>query len=507
MNTYWNNMKNLSNITITTNGDKSYKSSLNGLMDMMFKAGVMHNSTSNEIAKIFIPAWQENPLWAIRLLFYIRDIRKGQGCKLFFRETLSELSKYVPHVVSAIIKYIPEYGSWNDVFILLSTNPNQEVTEKIFEEINSQLNNDLKNMKENKPISLLMKWMPSENTSSQKTKNLATKVRLALNFSPKNYRKMLSAGRKYLNIVEHHISQKTYDKIDYSIVPSKAMQKYTKCFIKNDEDHFKSFLNDIATKKTKVNAGTLYPHDIIKKLTNNTGILKNFNINDKVKLLMEEWNALPDFFKNRSDNSIVVADVSGSMTGLPMCICISLALYIAQRNSGNFHNKFITFSETPHLLEVKGNNLLENIYALSHAPWGFSTNLDAVFQLLYDAITPETKKDIPTAIYIISDMQFNNCMTNTQKTVFEKWQKGFENKGVKLPTVIFWNVSEFNSNTIPITINNTGSIVISGFSPSIINYLMSEDITNTIQLIKNIVYSNRYKNILSEDFNFNKISL
>ena len=87
MNTYWNNMKNLSNITITTNGDKSYKSSLNGLMDMMFKAGIMHHSTSNEIAKIFIPAWQENPLWAIRLLFYIRDIRKGQGCKLFFRET------------------------------------------------------------------------------------------------------------------------------------------------------------------------------------------------------------------------------------------------------------------------------------------------------------------------------------------------------------------------------------------------------------------------------------
>jgi hypothetical protein len=214
----------------------------------------------------------------------------------------------------------------------------------------------------------------------------------------------------------------------------------------------------------------------------------------------EQWKALPDFFAGKTDNSIVVADTSGSMFNTtsaseknpPINICLSLALYIAERNKGKFHNKFITFSAHPELQSIKGNTLIERLENLERAEWMMNTDIDKVFNLLFNAVTPETVKDLPTSIYIISDMQFDSCCSRSNETVFQFWQKKFkEELGVELPRVIFWNVNG-QYGTVPITIKENGAVLISGYSPAILKYVMEDNISNTYGLIKSITESARY---------------
>ena len=504
----WNNMMNGNNITETANGDITYKSSLNGLMNLLFKAGVMRKNSLDDIIKVFVDAYSENPLYAIRLLFYNRDVRGGQGCKNFFYKSMYFLMKFKPEVFKACIQYIPEYGSWKDIFILIEYAKEKELTE-VFESlmnfVKDQYIKDVSNILEKKSISLLMKWMPSENTSSQNTKELARVVRNYLGINSKTYRKSLSLGRKYLNIVECKLTDKDYLNIDYKNVPSKAMQNYRQAFLRNDEKRFLQYIADVKAGKSKINAKALYPFDIISKLTCKNGFANTWYLEqmdkNELSVLLEQWKALPDFFKGKKDNSIVVADVSGSMEGIPMCVCVSLALYIAQRNHGLYHNKFITFSNNPTLVETT-DDLIESMIKLSNAEWDMTTNIDAVFRLIYQSIPPSTIKDIPSTIYIISDMQFNQATSNNNKTLFERWKEKFNKIGLELPRIVFWNVAENDYNNVPITINESGALLISGFNPVILSYIMGNSFNNTLELIKNIVCSERYKNILSKDFKF-----
>lgn len=502
-NSFWNELEQLNNITVTTNGDKSYKSSLSGLCDLMFKGpNEKDKMMIVENYRMFLEAFYESPVDAIRLLFYIRDCRGGQGTKAFFRNVMLCLSCYKPEIACQIIKYIPEYGSWDDVIYLFKNRDKMHFSSQntIFTMICEQIAEDSKNIMDNKSCSLLFKWMPSENTSSAETVRAAKEMRKLLKMNSHDYRVMLSAGRKYVDIVERKLCAKKYEYIDYKTVPAKAMLKYRNAFMRNDEKHFNKYLADLEAGKTKINAGTLYPFDLVNKLTDMSGFSVNPNLSDAdIKVIENQWKALPNFFDNKSDNSIVVADVSGSMTGNPIKVCLSLALYIAERNKGIFHNKFITFSANPSLENLRGNNLRERLMNLTRAEWDMNTNIDAVFQLLYNAVTPETIKDMPSSIYIISDMQFDSCCTGGKSTVFEKWQKKFKTElKIDLPKVIFWNVSEYGCNTMPITIHNTGAMLVSGFSPAIIKFIMNNDVIDTLGLIKSITESERYNNIVIE---------
>lgn len=500
-NTFWNKLAELNNCTLTANGDFTYKSTLNGLMDLMFKSGVMKSYESvNDMIKLFNKAWNENPIYAIRLLFYIRDCRGGQGCKLFFRAVLVYLSKFQPNVAGYLYNYIPEYGCWSDIIEMLklpSTVLPEKSRKELFTLIFKQLTEDIQNIEKNKSISLLMKWLPSENTSSKATVKLAKEIRNRLNITSCEYRKMLSSGRKYLDIVERKMCKNQFENINYSAVPSVAMNNYKDSFMRHDETRFTKYLDDVNTGKSKINASVLYPYDVIKNIIDDGGNVISWN---NLDVPNAQWNALPDFFNQKSDNSLVVADVSGSMYGIPLKVCLSLAIYIAERNHGKFHNKFITFSANPELQTLIGKSLAEKCVNLSKAEWDMNTNLSKVFELLYNAVTPETAKDIPSSIYIISDMQFDQCVQDNNKGTYKHWRDKFKKDlNIELPKIIFWNVSQYYNDTVPVTVNDdTNTVLVSGFSPSIIKFIMN-GATNTLQLIEDVVLSDRYKNIISEE--------
>ena len=501
-NVLWDSMKEETNITTTENGDKAYKSTLNPLIDFMFKAATLRESEESEISKLFISAYNENKVYATRLAFYIRDIRGGQGERRVFRICMNTLINIDPETFLKIMTFIPEYGRWDDLICLMPNIKNSVIKLKIVNFIKDQLTEDLDNFKNKKSISLLAKWMPSENASSNETISNAKYLRKELALTPREYRKTLSILRDYLNILETKMSAKEWTEINYNHVPSKAMMKYRNAFKRNDTVRFTEYINALAdpTNKTvKVNASTLYPFDIIKKCESAYGYDPNELSTEDINLLDAQWKALPDYFKDKFDNALVVADTSGSMEGTPLNVAIGLAIYLAERNKGIFNNKFITFSADPELQEIVGNNIYEKTKNLSKAHWSMNTDINAVFKLIYsNAIKNRLEqKDLPSAIYIISDMQFDCCEGGEDETVFEFWQNKFANSNYKLPTVIFWNVSDYGNSNVPITVKNTGAIVCSGYSPSIVKYIMESDVTNTMLLVEQIVNGERYNAILS----------
>jgi len=285
----------------------------------------------------------------MKILFYARDIRGGLGERRVFRIILKSLPKISKKALIKNLQYIPEYGRYDDLLELMDTSCQKD----IIEIISNQLKEDLKNI-EIGDVSLLAKWLPSVNATNPKTIKTAKRLAQCLKMSDKEYRKFLSKLRKKIKIIENNLRTKDYT-FDYSKQPSKAMFKYRNAFIRNDKERYEEFLNKVQKGDVKINTGTLYPYDIIRPVFEHG---RGFS-DEEIKSLDVTWNSQKDY--TNGENAIVVADGSGSMYScgnpMPATVAQSLAIYFAERNKGTFKNHFITFSERPQLVEIKGGNV------------------------------------------------------------------------------------------------------------------------------------------------------
>ena len=285
-------------------------------------------------------------------------------------------------------------------------------------------------------ISLLGKWMPSINTSSKEKVALAKKVAEYLGLSPREYRKMLSTLRKHIGIVESKMSGNEWGAITYPAVPSKAMNNYRDAFAKHDATRFSAFLSSVEKGEAKINSSTLFPYDIVEKI-----LYKG----EDNRVLEAQWKALPNYIEGEN-NLLVMADVSGSMSGRPMATSVGLAIYFAERNSGAFKDVFMTFSSEPEFVRLKGNSLYEKVHNASHAHWQMNTNIEKAMKKVLD-VAVENKliqEELPKALLIISDMEMDRCSSTDKATYYQHMTKMFNDAGYELPKIIFWNVSARN---------------------------------------------------------------
>ena len=471
------------NSTETTNGAKAFKSTLDLNVDLFGKISASRFDPDS-IVSLYLRALEEDPETALRILFNSRDIRGGQGERNVFRH----LFLNTPFEIrEKIIPLIPIYGRWDDLFVLDGCIDWNRVVDFVI----SKLNHD--NDSETEHPSLLAKWMPSINASSKKTKTLGKQFAKRMNLSEKEYRVMLSNLRKKIDLVEHKMCSNNWSEIEYSKVPSKAGLMYRKSFIKHDLDRYNQFMLSAVKLENKVNASALYPYEIAEKVT------KAYTQVDPTEELVLQafWQNLPDYMDGKSFKGLVVADTSGSMTLAvgnvkPIDVSISLAIYIAERNAGVWKNKFITFSENPEMQTIIGDTIVDKIKNLSKAEWGYNTDLIAVFKSILkaakaDSVAPE---DMPEKIFIISDMQFDQACNSNTRTNFEQIKKNYAKYNYKMPDLIFWNVN--GSANVPMTIHDTGTCLVSGCSPSILNAVLSGEVISPIDILKQAVYTERY---------------
>ena len=464
---------------LTENGAVDYRTTGKKLLDLNFSVASLRGVSEKAIIDKFMDAYWEDPVVAIKWRFNARDAREGLGERRLFRIVIKHLAQDKPEVAKAVFKFASEYGRYDDMWCLLDTDLQQNVVSVVAE----QLNADRINMENGKPISLLGKWLPSENASSQETKRYATIIRKSLHMTSRNYRKLLSRIRKYIKVVECQMSAKQWNEIDYEAVPSRANLIYNNAFLRNDEVRRRAYLGALEKGEAKINAGTLFPHDIVHKYMSGSFWGQSLKAYDGA--LEGLWKALPDTVKGNG-NTLVVADGSGSMTVnvgggtsvTALDVANALAIYFAERASGEFKNKYITFSHRPQLVDFGAARTLRDKIgiALRHNEVA-DTNIEATFDLiLRTAVSNKmAQEDIPQNVLIISDMEFNSATGYghyANETLFNTIAKKYEAFGYKLPRLVFWNVNS-RTGTIPVKENELGVALVSGFSVNIVNMVMS----------------------------------
>lgn len=489
MSTFMNALESTLNKSTTNNGAITNKSSMSKCVDFFAQGGSFRFTDKEKALQVFIDAFNEDKVTAVRLAFMFRDIRGGQGQRQPFRDQFKWLSENYPHETARnLVKIVPEYGRWDDLYCALTT----RVKVTILNFIKSQLDTDSENMMEDQPISILGKWLKRINTSSSSSRRIAHLTKNFLGMSNKEYRKLCAQLNSYLNVAENRMSAKQWDLIDYSSLPGQCLNKHKKAFQRNDATRYQQFVQLAQEGKVKVNASTLYPYQVIEQI-------RNCSItNEEAQML---WMNLTN--QNVDSNALVVADTSGSMRGLPIIVCLSLAIYFAERATGPYKDSFITFSRNPVLQKIKGDTIVEKVQSICELN-EMNTNLELVFNLvLQTAIQNNLQpEDMVNRLYIISDMEFDECALVSEKTrgnvetFYETMSHRFEEKGYKIPGLVFWNVNGENVNNLPVTKNTKNACMISGFSPSILQYFnTSGELPTAEEMMMTVVNSERYNTI------------
>lgn len=461
------------NKTVTENGAVTNRSTLNNNLDFFALAGAMRGNVPGAV-KLFEKAFHTDKQLAVRTLFYLRDVRGGQGERTIFRECYKALWTLDAHLAGVLLAFVPTYGRWDDVVELTSP-----ATYPVFVDmVKKQFESDEIAMAKSESVSLMAKWLPSVNTSSARTKAQGKNLAKALELKDSQYRKKVVALRKYIKLLEQDMSAKNWSEIDYSKLPSQAHRKHVKAFKRNDEARYTEFLAKVEKGKAKLNADTLFTYEVFDAISAGQ---------DKAANAM--WKSLPDF--TNGNDALVVADVSGSMRGRPMSVSVSLALYYAEHNKGIFHNKFMTFSERPQLVDVVGDTLAAKLRMIENAHWDMNTNLEAVFAtVLLAAVNSGQGQDgMPKALYIISDMEFDQAVRNPSESIFDNAKAAFKVHALELPHVVFWNVNA-RQEQAPATKFDNNVTLISGLSQSTFQYAVEGKTPEELML--DVVNGERY---------------
>ena len=497
---FLNDLKENTNYGYTENGAIKHESTLNPVLDMFAMGGAYRKRTDKEVEELFGDAYRANKDLALKCLFYLRDVRGGQGERRFFRVAYKWLIRNDIEVARHNLLMISEFGRWDD---LIEICYNTKLADDMAEIVKKRLIADWS--WDNSGISLLAKWMPSENASSTHTKEMAKWFIKKFGWTPKEYRKYLSNLRKQINVLERLLSAKDWDKIEFDKIPSLAGLKYSHAFATREElaERYKEFMS---SKKTKVNAAVANPVDIVDKVfrTRKDDAIGRLSI-------QKYWDNLKDYYEGREENAIAVVDVSGSMFGTPIRAAIGMGAYVAQKSHGPFANHFITFSSTPELVKFEGDDFYDKVRRCESAAWGMNTNIEAVMDLLLDTAKKNncSQDELPARLYIFSDMEFDRCMTsnatdtgrwfnshrmgeNERETLFETIEKRWAAAGYKMPKVIFWNL-DARQNNIPAIGDNFNYI--SGFSMSQMEAVMANK--TAIDMMLEVLLSGRYQLIVA----------
>ncbi|WP_336784145.1 DUF2828 family protein [Paenibacillus illinoisensis] len=488
-----NHLKAATNVAYTENGARAFATTQSALLDMFAQGGALRNRSDSDKIKLFTKAFAENSTLAMRMLFYFRDVRGGQGERNTFRVIVRYLADHHTDAMRRNLGWISYFGRWDDLYAFVGT----KLEKDAFGIITSQFREDVSSERP----SLLGKWLKSENASSYETKTLAKKTRESLDLTPRQYRKALSALRSRIAIVESQMSANEWTDIDYSKLPSQASLRYRQAFYRHDLDGYQGYIDSLkrGDAGVKVNTKTLYPYEIVHEIfSGKVRVGNKYNVQfgnaANEDMLNVMWENLPDYFNGNTENSLVVVDTSGSMYGLPIEIAVSLGIYAAERNKGKFHNHFMTFSNRPELVELQGTGIVERVRNMSQANWDMNTDIKRVFDLVLKTAVENSlpQDEMIGRIYIVSDMEFDGCVTGgNNQTLFQTIESEYRAAGYTMPNLVFWNVNARGSQ-FPTDMTATGVQLVSGASPSIFTNLLKGSMLSPYELMLDVINSERY---------------
>lgn len=491
-------LRNEANIAYTENGAVTNASTMSDCLDLFSTAGALRQADEEEILRRFIRAFAEDRDIALKILFFARDIRGGLGERRLFRVILKYLADREPQTVRKNLGLVAEYGRFDDLLAVMGTACEKDALEII----RAQLTQDMEALQKGAAVSLLAKWLPSVNTSAAESCALGRRIAGACGMKEKEYRRTLSALRKQIGILENSLRERDYT-FDYEKQPSRALFKYRKAFMRNDGERYNAFLQAVSKGSARMHADNVYPYELVDPYlgwdcytTQNRSFMRCITDEEKA-VLNAAWASLPAF--DTGENALAVIDTSGSMYESdgpkPASVALSLGLYFAEHNHGEFADHFIMFSEKPQLIELKGNTFADRLrYAASFCEIG-NTDIEAVFKLVLRTAVKNhlPQEELPSKLVIISDMEFDRCTRNASCSNFENARQMYEEMGYRLPQLVFWNV-ESRHRQQPVRMNAQGAALVSGCTPRLFS-MVAGDVNDPYSLMMEVIGSERYARI------------
>ena len=457
--------------TRTENGAVALNTSGDVRLDLFGTIGSLREADENRITTLFAEAYAQDKLFATKIAFYARDIRGGLGERKTFRTIIHYMAEKHPEALKPNLDLVGVFGRYDDLYELIGT----PLEDDMWATMKKQFEEDLQNLN-------------AGNASSPATRKLGILTAQKLGYPIYNFKRIVRSMRKQICVVEILMSAGRWDEIKYPEVPSRAMMIYRKAFMKHDAERFGEFINKAEKGEVKINASTLFPYDIVEKILYGR---------ENSKVLEAQWKALPDYVE-KGTNALVMADVSGSMRGRPMATSIGLAIYFAERNVGAYHNLFMTFSDRPETVILRGETLEQKIRNVSRANWDGNTDLKAAFERVLEIAkkhnTPQ--EEMPKAIVVISDMEIDYC-GNREWSFYDKMANKFRKAGYVIPNIIFWNVNS-RHDVFHADHNRKGVQLASGQSVTVFKQILQNLGYNPVEAMENTINSERYDCITVE---------
>ncbi|PKU69095.1 uncharacterized protein LOC110100310 [Dendrobium catenatum] len=303
-------------------------------------------------------------------------------------------------------------------------------------------------------------------------------------------RRALVPLRRALQIPEVYMSAGQWDSLPYSRVPSVAMKNYKDIFEQHDETRFNEYLDQVKEGKAKIAAGALLPHEILAPAAAGE--------DDEVAEL--QWRRMvADMAANgRLQNCIAVCDVSGSMCGIPMEVCVALGLLVSELSDEPWKGRVITFSENPQLHKIEGTTIKEKTNFVRQMEWGMNTDLQKVFDRLLE-VAVEGKllpEKMIKRIFIFSDMEFDMAGGGCWETDYEVICRKFKENGYEsaVPEIVFWNLRSSQATPVPAT--KPGVALVSGFSKNLMKlFLEGAGVINPVDVMESAIAGDEYKGL------------
>lgn len=470
--------------TRTENGAVALNTTGDARLDLFGSIGSLRTADEMRIDTLFEEAYKVDPLFATKIAFYARDVRGGLGERRTFRAIMRYMAEYHPEALRPNLDLIGVFGRYDDLYCLIGT----PLEDDMWAAMRKQFEEDKENAINGKAVSLLAKWIKTADASSESTRKLGIKTAIKLGYPVRNFKRIVRYLRKRIGVIESLMSAGRWDEIKYPEVPSRAMMIYRNAFMKHDADRFGEFVQKAAGGEETIHSATLFPYDIVEKVMEMDWRRIRITEDDTLEA---QWRQLPDYVE-AGTNALVIADTSGSMYGRPMATSVGLAVYFAERNTGPYHNMFMSFSGTSRIQMLKGETLAQKIRSIDMNAWANNTNLQAAFQHVLEIAVQNhvAQEDMPKSLIVISDMEIDYCGDGNW-TFYEKMSQRFRKHGYQIPNIIFWNVNSrhdiFHADS-----KRIGVQLCSGQSTTVFKQMLSCIGMTPVEAMEKVINSERY---------------
>ena len=427
----------------------------------------------SSISKDMQELWNIDPMYTLKLLFYIRlitrkvkfsngtetsKVQKGAGLR---HEAFMRMLWLAVNHSDVFYKNLPLFitiGSWKDIIQLMSYDLQYHGWDNRVLDFNKISDFILAGLENPNTCNLVKKFLPTIKARSKcRTlesqadtiigKFLTHKLFDSGEFSPKLhsknyhlYRKLKSSGTAHE--WQQMISRSQFN-IDFSKVHGRALALLVSGNYLKNHNLEKDYENWI--KKQPVAKFTGFVYELFKGLNLNSPLYKKYTIDKQFENLIQTAKE-----GSSTESSFIVArDVSGSMSsnvkGLTISsndVAKSMALYFSYLLKGNFANSYIEFSHKPILKYWEGDSPTDKYLKNINYCFG-DTNFLGIADLFIEIYKHTSIEKFPKGLICISDGEFNDSGDN--KTNFQSFKKrllkaGFPKDYVDNFKIVLWDI-------------------------------------------------------------------